>query len=122
MAHGLAGARVPEWTSSPRAWRRSWLLGFATAVIARVRQAEHGAMVAATTGVRAESDRTALVLADRSLTIRKQVEQIYPITRKARVTYSGSGYRDGYERGQRADIGASHLTKPRGRALTSQAK
>ncbi len=44
MAHGLAGARVPDWSSSPRAWRRSWLLGFATAVIARVRQAEHGAM------------------------------------------------------------------------------
>src|SRR5258707_1354401 len=39
MAHGLAGAQVPEWSSSPRAWRRSWLLGFATAVIARVREA-----------------------------------------------------------------------------------
>ena len=33
MAHGLVGARVPDWSSSPRAWRRSWLLGFATAVI-----------------------------------------------------------------------------------------
>jgi hypothetical protein len=123
MAHGLAGARVPEWSSSPRAWRRSWLLGFATAVIARVRQAEHGAMVAAsTTHGRGGRDRTALVLADRSLTIRKQVEQMYPVTRKARVTYSGSGYRDGYERGQLADIGTSHLTKTRGRALTSQAQ
>jgi hypothetical protein len=118
MAHGLAGARVPEWSSSPRAWRRSWLLGFATAVIARVRQAEHGAMVAATARGKSESDRTALVLADRSLVIRKQVEQVYPITRKARVTYSGSGYRDGYERGQRADIGGSRLTPTRGRALT----
>ena len=29
--------QVPDWSSSPRAWRRSWLLGFATAVIARVR-------------------------------------------------------------------------------------
>ncbi len=118
MAHGLAGARVPEWSSSPRAWRRSWLLGFATAVIARVRQAEHGAMVAATAHGKSESDRTALVLADRSLVIRKQVEQVYPITRKARVTYSGSGYRDGYERGQRADIGGSRLSRTRGRALT----
>src|SRR5215469_11794803 len=118
MAHGLAGVRVPEWSSSPRAWRRSWLLGFATAVIARVRQAEHGAIVAATAPGKSESDRTALVLADRSLVVRRHVEQAYPITRKSRVTYSGHGYRDGYERGQRADIGASRLSPARGRALT----
>src|SRR5260370_15786304 len=43
MAHGLAGARVPEWCSNSRARRRSWLLGFATAVTASVRQAEIGA-------------------------------------------------------------------------------
>jgi uncharacterized protein DUF2786 len=118
MAHGLAGAQVPDWSSSPRAWRRSWLLGFATAVIARVRQAEHGAVSAATSSASAGSDRTALVLADRSLVIRRQVEQAYPITRKARITYSGSGYRDGYERGQRADIGATRLNRTAGRSLT----
>jgi hypothetical protein len=118
MAHGLAGAQVPDWSRSPRAWRRSWLLGFATAVIARVRQAEHGAVAQASdrTGPGGQ-DRTALVLADRSLVIRRQVEQAYPVTRKARVTYSGSGYRDGYERGQRADIGTTRLSRPRGRAL-----
>ena len=43
MWQGLAGAAVPAWTSSPRAWRRSWLLGFTTAVIARVRAAEQHA-------------------------------------------------------------------------------
>ena len=122
MSHGLAGARVPEWSSSPRAWRRSWLLGFATAVIARVRQAEHGAVVAAARRGDSGSDRTAVVLADRSLVIRRQVEQAYPITRKARVTYSGSGYRDGYERGQRADIGATRLTPARGRVLTTHSQ
>ncbi len=119
MAHGLAGARVPEWSSSPRAWRRSWLLGFATAVIAKVRQAEHGAMVAASAPSAGRSDRTALVLADRSLVIRQHVEQAYPVTRKARVTYSGSGYRDGYAEGQRADIGSSRLASRRGRSLTT---
>ncbi len=119
MAHGLAGAQVPEWSSSPRAWRRSWLLGFATAVISRVRQAEHGAVTAATRTGQRDSDRTALVLADRSLVVRRQVEQAYPVTRKARVTYSGSGYRDGYERGQRADIGTTRLTPTRGRSLTT---
>jgi len=122
MSHGLAGARVPEWSSSPRAWRRSWLLGFATAVIARVRQAEHGAMMAATRPTAGGSDRTSVVLADRSLVIRRHVEQAYPITRKARVTYSGSGYRDGYTRGQRADIGTTRLTPVRGRALTTHAQ
>jgi hypothetical protein len=119
MAHGLAGAQVPDWSSSPRAWRRSWLLGFATAVIARVRQAEHGAVTAAADhSSPGGSHRTALVLADRSLDIRQQIEQAYPVTRKARITYSGSGYRDGYERGQRADLGASRLSPARGRSLT----
>jgi len=117
MSHGLAGARVPEWSSSPRAWRRSWLLGFATAVIARVREAEHGAVAAATGYGATGGERTALVLADRSLIIRRQVENAYPVTRKARVTYSGSGYRDGYSQGQRADIGTSRLSRPRGRSL-----
>jgi hypothetical protein len=121
MWHGLAGARIPDWSSSPRAWRRSWLLGFATAVIARVRTAEHGAVQAATKPDAQAGERTALVLADRSLVIRSQVEQAYPVTRKARVTYSGSGYRDGYTQGQRADIGASRLTRSRGRALSSAA-
>jgi Protein of unknown function (DUF2786) len=118
MAHGLAGARVPEWSSSPRAWRRSWLLGFATAVIAKVRQAEHGAMVSASAPQGGRSDRTALVLADRSLVIRQHVERAYPVTRKARVTYSGSGYRDGFAQGERADIGSSRLAAKRGRSLT----
>jgi Protein of unknown function (DUF2786) len=118
MSHGLAGARVPEWSSSPRAWRRSWLLGFATAVISRVREAEHRATAAATAPGAAEGERTALVLADRSLVIRRQVEHAYPVTRKARVTYSGSGYRDGYAQGQRADIGTTRLSRARGRSLT----
>ena len=118
MAHGLASAQVPEWSSSPRAWRRSWLLGFATAVIARVREAEHGAVLAATKRGANGCDRAALVLADRSLIIRRQVEDAYPLTRKAKVTYSGSGYRDGYTQGQRADIGTSRLSRARGRSLT----
>jgi Protein of unknown function (DUF2786) len=121
MSHGLAGARVPEWSSSPRAWRRSWLLGFATAVISRVREAEHGAVLAATGPGSADGQRTALVLADRSLVIRRQVEHAYPVTRKAKVTYSGSGYRDGYAQGQRADIGTSRLRPARGRSLTGAA-
>lgn len=118
MAHGLAGATVPEWSSSPRAWRRSWLLGFATAVVARVNEAEKGAVRQATARSAQDGQRAALVLADRSLIIRQQVQDAYPSTRKARVTYTGTGYRDGYKVGQRADIGGTRLSGARGRSLT----
>jgi hypothetical protein len=117
MWHGLAGARIPDWSSSPRAWRRSWLLGFATAVVSRVRAAEHGAACQATSADGESGSRTALVLADRALVIRRKVEQAYPVTRRARVTYTGNGYRDGYAQGQRADIGGTRLNPARGRAL-----
>ena len=118
MWHGLAGAQVPAWSRSPRAWRRSWLLGFATAVITRVRAAEYAATCQATDPAAASSSRTALVLADRTLVIRREAERAYPLTRTARVTYSGTGYRDGYAQGQRADIGTTRVTRGRGRALT----
>ena len=118
MWHGLAGAQVPAWSRSARAWRRSWLLGFATAVVSRVRAAEHAAASQATAPAAASGSRTALVLADRTLQIRRNVEQAYPVTRTARVTYSGSGYGDGYAKGQQADIGGSRLDTGRNRALS----
>jgi hypothetical protein len=118
MWHGLAGAEVPAWCRSPRAWRRSWLLGFATAVISRVRAAEHAATSRAT-GSDAAGSRAALVLADRAQVIRAEAERAYPLTRTARVTYSGSGYRDGYAQGQRADIGTGRVTRGRQRALSA---
>jgi hypothetical protein len=120
MWHGLAGAQVPDWCRSPRAWRRSWLLGFATAVITRVRAAEHAATRQATRPEAAGS-RTALVLADRAQVIRNEAEKAYPLTRTARVTYSGSGYRQGYDEGQRADIGTGRVTRRHGRELTAAA-
>jgi Protein of unknown function (DUF2786) len=117
MWHGLAEEQVPAWCSSPRAWRRSWLLGYGTAVVAKVRAAERGA---ADTAARSDSaDRAALVLADRALVVRRHLEQAYPQTRTARVTYSGSGYGAGYARGKRADIGGRRVAAPRGRALTA---
>ena len=121
MWHGLAGAEVPAWCRSPRAWRRSWLLGFATAVISRVRAAEFAAACQATDPASSSSSRTALVLADRAHVIRGKVEQEYPVTRTARVTYSGSGYGAGYAQGQKADIGGSRIAASRGRALSGAA-
>jgi Protein of unknown function (DUF2786) len=121
MWHGLIAAELPEWNSNPRAWRRSWMLGFATAVIARVREAEQSAASQATAPSQSSGSQTALVLADRSQVIRNNVRQAYPRTRSARVTYSGSGYGDGYAEGQRADIGTSRLARPGGRALSGRA-
>jgi hypothetical protein len=118
MWQGLAAAQVPAWSQSPRAWRRSWLLGFATAVVARVRAAEHEATSRATAPAAASGSRTALVLADRSRVIRHNIEQAYPITRTSRVTYSGNGYGAGYTEGQRADIGTTRLRRGSARALS----
>ena len=112
MAHGLTAAVVPDGVRSARAWRRSWLLGFVTAVITRVKSAEERAA----TSVEGETypgPSTALVLADRAVVIRRQLEEAYPVTRRTRITYSGRGYTDGYAHGQRADIGNARLKSTR---------
>src|SRR5215472_13987897 len=117
MWQGLAVTQPPAWSQSPRAWRRSWLLGFATAVVARVRAAEQGAAQRAADGVTGDGRSAALVLADRTEIVERTLRQAYPVTRRSRVTYSGSGYGSGYAQGQRADIGASRLGRTAGRAL-----
>jgi hypothetical protein len=109
MWQGLAATPVPTWTASPRAWRRSWLLGFATAVISRVRAAEQQAATEAAGPSGPSGPGTAVVLADRQQIIRHRTAQAYPRTRSARVTYSGSGYGTGYAKGQQADLGAGRL-------------
>jgi hypothetical protein len=117
MWHGLGAAQVPGWSRSPRAWRRSWLLGFTSAVVSRVRTAEHQ-VISQATAPGAGGERTALVLADRSQVITRSIEHAYPVTRKTRVTYSGSGYGAGYTEGQKADIGSARLRTRTGRALS----
>src|ERR1700748_1977607 len=102
MARGLTAAVVPAGVRSVRAWRRSWLLGFVTAVIARVRA---GGERAGAEGEGQAGPGTALVLADRAVVIRRQLEQAYPVTRRTRITYSGRGYSAGYAQGQRGGIG-----------------
>ena len=93
-----------------RAWRRSFMLGFASAVVVRVRAAEEAAAKSSSeSGEEAAGMSSALVLADRSLVVRSMVNQEYPRLRKAHVTYSGSGYGDGHSAGQRADIGTARL-------------
>ena len=110
MARALARQPVPAAGGAARAWRRSWMLGYCTAVVTRVRAAEEAAVATAPTPATADGGQSAaLVLADRSLVIRRQVATAYPRLRKTRVTYSGDGYGDGYREGQRADIGSTKL-------------
>jgi len=117
MAHGLVAARVPAGARSVRAYRRSWLLGFTSAVVTRVREAEQRA--AATVGHEPVTGKsTAVVLADRATVVRRECEKAYPVTRRMRLTYTGTGYRDGYSEGQRADVGSARVNGTAGRALT----
>jgi Protein of unknown function (DUF2786) len=119
MWHGLAQAELPARSGSIRSWRRSWLLGFASAVVARVRAAEEAAARRADGPGTPEGTTTALVLADRTGLVRHRVEQVYPRLRKSRVTYTGNGYGAGYSQGQQADIGTSRLRQGPGPALTA---
>jgi Protein of unknown function (DUF2786) len=118
MARALAKQAVPAYGNSAKAWRRSWMLGYCAAVVARVRAAEEEAVAAAGADDGAAADAgssAAVVLADRSLTVRLQVSAAYPRLKKKRVTYSGSGYGDGYREGQQADIGGGKLrSRPAG--------
>jgi hypothetical protein len=117
MWHGLIATEVPARASSVRAWRRSWLLGFAAAVIGRVQSAEQRAERTASAAADGPHANAALVLADRSVVIRRNVAAAYPVTRTARLTYSGSGFGAGYQQGERADIGTGRVGRQSGRSL-----
>jgi hypothetical protein len=119
MARALSAQDVPAASGGEaKAWRRSWMLGYCSAVVARVRAAEEAAVAAASSPAGAAGNgagggrSAALVLADRSLVVRRRVETAYPHIRRTKVTYTGRGYADGYRAGQQADIGSVKL-RPR---------
>ncbi|MGH3126103.1 MAG: DUF7168 domain-containing protein, partial [Streptosporangiaceae bacterium] len=119
MWQGLGGTDVPSWIRSVRAWRRSWLLGFTSAVVARVRATEQRAASQADGEREDAGPGTELVLADRAKIVQHRIGQTYPVTRKTQMTYSGSGYGEGYAQGQRAELGGVQLAAKPGRALGS---
>jgi hypothetical protein len=118
MARALAATVVPGRASSPRAWRRSWMLGYISAVVSRIRAAEDRAAKDADAAAPASGQSTAVVLADREVTIRLRAQQAYPRTRSSRITYSGSGYGAGYQEGQNADIGGAKVGRGSAPALS----
>jgi Protein of unknown function (DUF2786) len=120
MARALAAQPVPAYGGGAKAWRRSWMLGYCSAVVARVRAAEEAAAASAEEAAAGTGGgpSAALVLADRAMTVRRQAEQAYPRTRKTRVTYTGNGYQDGYREGQKADIGGAKVRSRSAAALS----
>ncbi len=99
---------VPPWDHTA-AFRRSWLAGFTAAVSRRLALAEHAARVESDAD-RGESRTTTLVLADRDHLVRSAAEQAHPDARTMRERrLTGSGGRDGYAAGQRADLGGTRL-------------
>jgi hypothetical protein len=110
MSHALVRVELPERCASPRAYRRSWLLGFTQAAIGKVKAAEAAAVKTSDAGQAATgSTSAALVLADRSLVIKSRVTAEYPKTRSVKLTYTGSGYGAGYAKGQQANIGGTSV-------------
>lgn len=102
MASALTRATRPSGVRSVRAWNRSFLLGYVTAVVARVKAAEEKAK--ADVDAEKTGPSTALVLADRSVQVKDQLREAYPVTRQTRLTYSGRGYSAGYDKGQKANL------------------
>ncbi len=117
MARALAREPVPAAGNSAKAWRRSWMLGYCSAVVARIRAAEEAAVAAAAPAAddaaAPAGQSAALVLADRSLTVRLQVTAAYPRLKKKRVTYSGGGYGPATARARRPTSAARSYVRAR---------
>ena len=104
QALGLALAIPPEYEDA-RAFRRSWIAGFAAAVHDRLVAAERVAKERAEAG-RGSGRSVELVLADRGARVDAHVVAVYPRLRSMRSRQlSGSGRRAGYQAGERADLG-----------------
>lgn len=101
----LTRRRVPP-GEHPAAYRRTWWLGFASAIATRLAEAEAAAARESEPAFAAAGSSAALVLADRAALAEQSATQAYPHLRSARPRYlSGGGVVDGRAAGQRADLG-----------------
>ena len=107
MSNGAMHAQGSLLDSPPRAFRHSWMLGFITSVAERIKAAEKRASEASTDD---GAPGTELVLADRSLAVRKACnDQFRGQTKKTRRKARSDGYSTGFEASQRADIGGTRI-------------
>lgn len=96
-ARGLLREPVPP-GEQPAAWRRSWLVGFGSAVAQR--------FAASAPRAEAAEPGTALVLADRDRAVDLAVAAAYPDVRAGRRRrLTGGGFAAGSAAGRRADLG-----------------
>lgn len=112
-AHELAITPIPK-NEHPAAFRRSWWVGFAVAVNARLEQANRAAEAQAEqahkdgTTEASDGPSVALVLAHREDEIDEAVAEVYPEVKRGRQRrLSGSGRAEGYRSGQRVDMDLS---------------
>lgn len=106
-ANALAVTVIPPW-EHPAAFRRSWLVGFATAIHRRLKAAERKAEQHAETA-HSEGRSVALVLADRRAVVDRVRAERYPNLRTGQArSLSGGGHAAGFAAGQRADLGANN--------------
>ena len=119
MTGSLSAQHLP-YGQSPRAWRRSWLLGFVNRVGSRLEEAQRGAQEEARHETTATGRSSALVLADRKTVVESRYRAAYPRSRKGRATtMRGTGYGDGWAAGGRADIGGRRIGRSNAGAIGS---
>lgn len=101
MVLGAAAANVPLWENA-RSYRKSWMLGFADAINARLKRHVKQASTDSGTG-------TDLVLFNRSSAVEKAYKTAYPKTHTSGRSLQGTGRSDGYAAGQRASLGTNNI-------------
>jgi hypothetical protein len=106
----VTAQRPPAWTSeSTAAFRRTWLVGFASEVYRRLTSTERAAAEQHPPTASA-GPSVALVLANRQSAVTTAFEERFPKLRPGRRRQlSGSGYRAGADAGRRADLGGTRL-------------
>lgn len=106
-ANALAATSTPYGRQAV-SFRKSFLAGFSAAVTNRLRAAEQRAQEEAAPS--ADSGRSvALVLADRSTAVDREVAEEYPDVRTSHRTVGRNGYGEGAAAGNRADIGGTRV-------------
>ncbi|ONH60401.1 aromatic acid decarboxylase [Frankia sp. CcI49] len=118
--HGLATTPIPSGNDA-RAFRRTWLAGFADAVQDRLTAIETAARQDAQAEDAATGGQsTALVLASRADRVQAHLTNIYPKLRNTRPRrLTGTGAHSGYRAGQRADLGTTRLNSTAQPAIRS---
>jgi len=107
--NGMAKAR-PQYGESVTAYRKSWLAGFASSVLRRLSQAENDAVKEA----EAKTTGTELVLVKREAAVERFFKQAHPNVKTApRRRLTGTGWSDGREAGDRADLGSKRIGSQR---------